>query len=156
VASTIVRAENGLENIKAHLLRTGGGGVQMMDSLVGVTALPRAREPRDNLPTPELIGEYAGLLVSGETSLFRSNVDSFLNESGITVLGLWRDLIQPAMYRIGDLWEAGKVTVAQEHLASVIVADLLARQAGSVDGVAGTSDRSALFSCVQGSHRYHV
>lgn len=31
---------------------------------------------------------------------------------------LYVDLIQPAQYRVGELWEAGKISVAAEHLAT--------------------------------------
>lgn len=31
---------------------------------------------------------------------------------------LYRDLITPAMYRIGELWEEGEISVAEEHLAT--------------------------------------
>jgi methanogenic corrinoid protein MtbC1 len=39
---------------------------------------------------------------------------------------LFLEVIQPAMYRIGRLWEKGAITVADEHLASAIVARVLA------------------------------
>jgi len=35
-------------------------------------------------------------------------------------------VIQPAMYSIGSLWEQGKISVAEEHLASAIVARVMA------------------------------
>ena len=31
---------------------------------------------------------------------------------------LYVDLIQPTQYRVGELWEAGKISVAAEHLAT--------------------------------------
>ncbi len=39
---------------------------------------------------------------------------------------LYLDIIQPAMYRVGREWEAGKISVAKEHLASAMVMRLLA------------------------------
>lgn len=35
-------------------------------------------------------------------------------------------LVQPAMYRLGSLWECGKVSVAQEHLATAIMGRVMA------------------------------
>ena len=32
----------------------------------------------------------------------------------------YQQILQPAMYRIGKLWEAGKITVSREHLASAL------------------------------------
>jgi methanogenic corrinoid protein MtbC1 len=31
---------------------------------------------------------------------------------------LYVDVIQPSQYRVGELWEAGKISVATEHLAT--------------------------------------
>lgn len=39
---------------------------------------------------------------------------------------LFADLVQPALYEIGRRWEEGRITAAQEHLASALVARLLA------------------------------
>jgi methanogenic corrinoid protein MtbC1 len=35
-------------------------------------------------------------------------------------------VIQPCMYRVGDLWQEGEISVAQEHLASAMVARIMA------------------------------
>lgn len=32
----------------------------------------------------------------------------------------YQDILQPAMYRIGDLWEQGDISVSKEHLASAL------------------------------------
>jgi len=36
------------------------------------------------------------------------------------------EIIQPCMYEVGQLWEEGEISVAQEHLASALVARLMA------------------------------
>ena len=36
------------------------------------------------------------------------------------------EIIQPCMYEVGRLWEEGEISVAQEHLASALVARLMA------------------------------
>jgi methanogenic corrinoid protein MtbC1 len=36
------------------------------------------------------------------------------------------EIIQPCMYEVGRLWEQGEISVAQEHLASALVARLMA------------------------------
>ena len=35
-------------------------------------------------------------------------------------------VIQPCMYRVGDLWQEGEISVAQEHLASAMMARVMA------------------------------
>lgn len=38
----------------------------------------------------------------------------------------YRQIIQPCLYQVGDLWERNEISVAQEHLASAIVTRLMA------------------------------
>ncbi|MBI5549260.1 MAG: cobalamin B12-binding domain-containing protein [Deltaproteobacteria bacterium] len=44
--------------------------------------------------------------------------------------GFYLSVIQPAMYRVGTLWEAGTISVAEEHLASAITVRVVAGLAG--------------------------
>lgn len=47
---------------------------------------------------------------------------SLPKESGV----LYTDLFQPIMYKIGEHWEKGRITVAHEHLASSVLSRVLA------------------------------
>lgn len=40
--------------------------------------------------------------------------------------GFYLQVLQPAMYNIGDLWEKGELSVAHEHLSSAIVSRVMA------------------------------
>ncbi|HYP04694.1 MAG TPA: cobalamin-dependent protein [Bryobacteraceae bacterium] len=57
-----------------------------------------------------------------------------------TLPKLYEDVLQPAMYRIGALWETNEITVAQEHMATAITQYAMAqlypliRPAGPVKG----------------------
>ena len=60
-------------------------------------------------------------------------------------------VIQPALYRIGALWQANQVSVAQEHLASAIVhtvmtMGLLRSPQDNLNG------KKVLLACVEGNH----
>ena len=46
-------------------------------------------------------------------------VDHGLNR-GVPVVSLYIDVIQAAQYRIGDLWQENRISVAQEHVATAI------------------------------------
>ncbi len=48
-----------------------------------------------------------------------------LNE-GTSVAGLYQRVIAPAMWRIGDLWEQGAISVADEHLATALTQQVMA------------------------------
>lgn len=46
--------------------------------------------------------------------------------SGDDLEAFYLKVIQPAMYSVGNLWERGDISVAEEHLASAIVARVMA------------------------------
>jgi methanogenic corrinoid protein MtbC1 len=51
-----------------------------------------------------------------------------LTREGIASLGLeafYADTVRGAMYRVGDLWKAGEISISQEHLASNVMAQVL-------------------------------
>jgi len=45
---------------------------------------------------------------------------------GMTTAELYQRVIAPAMHRIGELWERGAITVADEHLATALTSRILA------------------------------
>jgi diguanylate cyclase (GGDEF)-like protein len=45
---------------------------------------------------------------------------------GLSVAGLYQRVIAPAMWRIGTLWEQGKISVADEHLATALTHQVMA------------------------------
>lgn len=40
---------------------------------------------------------------------------------GASMVSFYIEMIQPALYRVGELWQKGEISVAQEHLASGVV-----------------------------------
>lgn len=42
------------------------------------------------------------------------------------LVSLYIDLLQPLLVQVGDLWETGRISVAQEHLASAVVGRVMA------------------------------
>jgi methanogenic corrinoid protein MtbC1 len=71
-------------------------------------------------------------------------------DSGKNILDFELHVIQPALYSIGDLWQANQVSVAQEHMATAIVHTTmtmgLLRTAPPLLG-----DLSVLLACVEGN-----
>ena len=57
---------------------------------------------------------------------------------------------QEAMFQIGELWEQGRVSVAQEHLATAICHRLLVR-AFDAETFAPLRQQRAVFACVAGN-----
>lgn len=75
-------------------------------------------EPRVRRPFPEeVFSSYLERVLDGDEEACLAVAGT----SGEGVQGLHRlyvDLIQPVQYRVGDMWERGKISVALEHLAT--------------------------------------
>jgi diguanylate cyclase (GGDEF)-like protein len=61
-------------------------------------------------------------------------------------------VIEPAMVRIGDLWESGVITVADEHLATAISQGALVRLFGALSVGRASSRERVLIAAVEGQH----
>jgi methanogenic corrinoid protein MtbC1 len=75
----------------------------------------------------ELAGAYAAALLSGDEVAaeiaIRQAMDANLNTPEID-----EDVIAPAMWLVGELWEQGEISVADEHLATEITLRVLSLQ----------------------------
>lgn len=70
-------------------------------------------------PWPEVSGLVEALL-RGDQRAAQALMDRCLDE-GRNLVDVEVHLLQPALYRIGEGWQANQVSVAQEHMASAIV-----------------------------------
>ncbi|NIR30530.1 MAG: hypothetical protein GWN84_14715 [Gammaproteobacteria bacterium] len=59
-------------------------------------------------------------------------------------------LVESAMYRIGELWEAGRCTVAQEQMATAVCQTVIARALMDCEA-REPNGRRMLFACVPGN-----
>lgn len=71
-------------------------------------------------------------------------------DRGKSLVDVERHVIQPAMYRIGEKWQANEVSVAQEHLASAIVQVIMTVGLLRSTPQAATN-RRILLACVAGN-----
>jgi methanogenic corrinoid protein MtbC1 len=82
----------------------------------------------DTLPDTEAPADadrLCGTLLSGDGPGARSVLKRAMDQ-GSSLPDVFVDLVQPALYEIGHRWEEGRITAAQEHLASALVARVLA------------------------------
>jgi methanogenic corrinoid protein MtbC1 len=79
--------------------------------------------PPSTQPWPELEGFEAALL-AGRQHEASTIVNRCLDE-GHSLVDLELHLILPSLYEIGEKWQANKVTVAQEHMATAIVQSVM-------------------------------
>ncbi len=78
-----------------------------------------------NPDTEARLSNFISLLVRGDHRECLSIATSMVGAPA-DVEKLYLSLLQPAMNRIGQLWETNKISVAQEHLASSIVTRIMA------------------------------
>lgn len=73
-----------------------------------------------------------------------------------SVQTLYEALFKTALYRIGDLWQEGKISVAAEHLASAVVEAIMNELYDRVITV-GHTGKTMVAACVEGElHRIGI
>lgn len=105
----------------------------------------QSRHPAD--PRSE---QYRQSILQGQHRSATSLVlDAMRNGYSLTQAAV--QLVQPALYQIGNLWQSNQISVSQEHLASAISQNVLAiayMQASFAPSVG----KSAMFACVENNH----
>jgi methanogenic corrinoid protein MtbC1/DNA-binding transcriptional regulator YhcF (GntR family) len=96
-----------------------------------------------------LLERYAALQLAGERSAARSLILQDGLASGLGVAQLHRSVLQAAQYRIGALWQANRISVAREHLATAVTDAVMVDLAASVPHRADTGVR-VVVACVEG------
>jgi MerR family transcriptional regulator, light-induced transcriptional regulator len=149
--------------------RTGGGfrlysaadeaRVQRMQSLVsgGLAAAQAARLIlSDGEPAPRPVSASATIL-DDEASHLAASLDRLDEQaanaaldrlfSAYTVETVLQDVVMPYLHRLGERWEAGEVSVAQEHFASNLIRG---RLLGLAQGWGQGRGPGAVLACLPG------
>lgn len=92
--------------------------------------------------------ELLPVLMNGDRSTGLEIVNRLLEE-GTDVITIYEGVIKPAMYKVGELWEEGKISVATEHLASAIVETLLGHLHYRIIKNAGTNKMVVVITSVE-------
>jgi methanogenic corrinoid protein MtbC1 len=74
-----------------------------------------------------------------------------LVDRGTRLRDIYLRIFQPVLYQIGQLWEQGQVSVAQEHLATAITQYVLSAIYARF-GLGITSDKNAIVACLAGNY----
>ena len=95
-----------------------------MPATVSTPALPeRTAAPR--LQT--LLERYVALQLAGERAAARPLLLRDGLNAGLSVVEFYRSVLEPAQYRVGDLWQANKINIAREHLATAVTEAVMGR-----------------------------
>lgn len=104
----------------------------MLEKHATVIALSKTSDTL--LPEPAVDNRFMAALLEGCHRDCLAIADQCLRE-GNSIEHLYINVIRPSMRRIGELWERGEISVAQEHLASAIVARVMSQTVSErVDG----------------------
>jgi len=89
-------------------------------------ALAACREPLPPFASPEeAVMVFVQALLAGNR-IAALNIAQESLRNGETVTDVYFNLLQPAMYEIGRLWETNQTTVAREHMATAITQFVMA------------------------------
>ena len=133
--------------------------VQRMQSLVsgGLAAAQAARlilsggepAPRTVSGSATTLEDAAGNLTASLDRLDEQAANTALDRlfAAYTVETVLRDVVLPYLHRLGERWEAGEVSVAQEHFASNL---LRGRLLGLAQGWGQGQGPGAILACVPG------
>jgi len=105
--------------------------------------------PKLPVSWPESVAFEAALLAGdqpGATAILESCF-----ECGRSLVEVELHIIQPALYQIGEKWQANQVSVAQEHLATAMAQSVMTM--GLLNSPPSpTINKKALLACVEGNH----
>ena len=101
--------------------------------------------------TTVLARRYGDALRAAQTAAAGQVVDDAL-AAGLTPAAIQSLVIEPAMTRIGQLWEANAITVADEHLATAISQAVLVKLFDRLALARPRSRERVLLAAVEGQH----
>lgn len=101
--------------------------------------------------TTLLARRYGDALRAAQTAAAGQVVDDAL-AAGLTPSAIQSLVIEPAMTRIGQLWEVNAITVADEHLATAISQAVLVKLCDRLSVARPRSRERVLLAAVEGQH----
>jgi MerR family transcriptional regulator, light-induced transcriptional regulator len=99
-------------------------------------------------PAAYLLEQYLSAQLAGDRRAAVRLIDEGLSR-GVPVVSVYLDVIQAAQYRIGELWQQNRISIAQEHLATAISQVAIAELYQALE-CAPPNGKRALVSCVGG------
>jgi len=100
---------------------------------------------------PMLYQDFFEALIKGDRKKSNEILSQKIEEN-TSIEDIYEKVIKNAMYKIGELWETGEVSVATEHMASAIVESELNRIFDNVT-TQKIKNKTAVLACVE--KEYH-
>jgi MerR family transcriptional regulator, light-induced transcriptional regulator len=135
-----------LERVR-EMQRHIGDGVAAREA-ADLAKQPRARTSRDTTGAPEAArADLARATEAFDETAAQALIDELLART--TIDTLLSDIVIPFLHELGDRWERGEVSIAQEHFASNL---LRGRLLGLARGWGRGTGPRALLACPEGEH----
>ncbi len=87
-------------------------------------------------------------LLKGNRKLCSRIVNTLLKQKKDVKI-IYEELLKPAMYEVGVLWERNKITVATEHMASAVTETLMNELYATIP-FSGNYPKTVIIACIQG------
>jgi methanogenic corrinoid protein MtbC1 len=68
--------------------------------------------------------EFQNYLISGDYEKSYNFIKEIIDKEG-EIKFLYDEILKKSLYKVGEMWEQSKITIATEHMASAIVETLL-------------------------------
>ncbi|MHB9073396.1 MAG: cobalamin B12-binding domain-containing protein [Desulfobaccales bacterium] len=95
--------------------------------------------------------EFLPMLLQGEYRECLHLADGIVT-SPETLMNFYLQVIQPCLYQVGNLWQRGVISVAQEHLASTVVARVMAATYARVEPMNPLKGRAVVTAAPNNFH----
>ena len=97
--------------------------------------------------TASVRNSFLESLIAGEHKRCTEIVKHLINNK-VPVFTIYEKLLKDAMYKVGELWEYNKISVATEHLASAIVESILNELYPLIIST-GKTDKKVIVTCLE-------
>lgn len=100
--------------------------LNLHESLIAAAEIPTEAPPLEHSPERrEQLKQLLIYLLRGDRKASQNWLSALQSDPSLSLSEIYLELLQPAMQQVGLLWEKGKISVAQEHLASALVSRLM-------------------------------
>jgi len=118
---TIANYENGNRMPTVEVLINIAESLNIsVDELLGYKKNSIKKSDSTSFNKEELIGLITNYLVLKEEYKLVKAFQNYYKEKN-NILYIFTDIVKPVMYKIGELWENGKISVADEHVATEMI-----------------------------------
>ena len=106
----------------------------------------------NQLITQKLSDQYLDALIRRDSSSAINTIEDSVKH-GLSAVHILVDIVGTAQVKIGEMWHAGEINVAQEHLATQITLDVMDRLRQKYNPHSKWGVR-AVITCVEGNFHY--